>query len=108
MNRMDRNDDSGDSHSTGESANQTSVNAPEQHEVEEAVQALMEELDIAQHCEVDVSVDGKWCTFEGTVDSQEIRTALFDIVPSQNGRRFIVDRLQVTYDITPVEDISQQ
>ncbi len=56
-------------------------------------------------CEVDVTVDGKWCTFEGTVDSQEVRTALFDLVPCCNGKRFIVDRLHVTYDLSEVSEV---
>ena len=73
--------------------------APSQIKVEHAVEELMEELDTASHCDVDVSVDGKWCTFKGTVDSQEMRTALFDLVPSLNGKRYIVDRLHVTYEV---------
>lgn len=73
--------------------------APAQSRVEHAVEELMGELNTQSHCAVDVTVDGKWCTFEGTVDSQEVRTALFDLVPSQNGKRYIVDRLHVTYEM---------
>ncbi|MBN2529270.1 MAG: hypothetical protein JXR76_22980 [Deltaproteobacteria bacterium] len=72
---------------------------PAQMKVVHAVEELMDELDTECHCDVDVTLDGKWCTFEGTVDSQEIRTALFDLVPSRNGKRYIVDRLHVTYDV---------
>lgn len=70
----------------------------------QAVEEFKEELDDNTLCEVDVTVDGKWCTFEGTVDSQEVRTALFDLVPSYNGKRFIVDRLHVTYDVSEANE----
>ena len=45
---------------------------------------------------VDVSMDGEWCVLEGTVDSHGTKAALFSLVPSLEGRRCIVDRLQVT------------
>jgi len=71
----------------------------------QAVEEFKDELGDNTLCEVDVKVDGKWCTFEGTVDSQEVRTALFDLVPSYNGKRFIVDRLHVTYDLSEVSEV---
>jgi len=107
MSRIGRNDDSGDSHPVEAPASQLSgkMETLEQTAVQAAVEELMEQLDTEQHCEVDVSVDGKWCTFEGTVDSQEIRIALFDLVPTYNGKRFIVDRLHVTYETVHSEEM---
>jgi hypothetical protein len=49
---------------------------------------------------VDVSVEGRWVTFDGTVDTQDTRMALFLLVPAQNGKRLIVDRLNVAYDFS--------
>ena len=66
--------------------------------ISNAVAGLIKGNDVDAICDVDVSVSGKWVTFEGRVDSQEMRTALFDLVPARDGKRYIVDRLQVTYD----------
>jgi len=49
---------------------------------------------------VDVSVEGRWVTFDGTVDTQDTRTALFMLVPALNGKRHIIDRLNVAYDFS--------
>ena len=100
------NEESGDSPLTSQTPSQDhgSDDIPAQVAVADAVEELMDVLDTEQHCDVDVSVDGKWCTFEGTVDSQEIRTALFDLVPEQDGKRFIVDRLHVTYETSQTDD----
>lgn len=46
-------------------------------------------------CKVNVSVDGPWCTFEGVVNSQRTRTALFLLAPQKNGKRFIVDKIRI-------------
>jgi hypothetical protein len=91
-----------------ENANSTAPEGAENevmNHVVDAVEEFKDELGANTLCEVDVTVDGKWCTFEGTVDSQEVRTALFDLVPSYNGKRFIVDRLHVTYEVDETSEI---
>ena len=100
MKHMEINGDSGESSEKGQRGDIILA----QSDVAEAVEELMEELDTEQNCAVDVTVDGKWCTFEGTVDSQEMRMALFDLVPVQDGKRFIVDRLHVTYEAGHVDE----
>ena len=47
---------------------------------------------------VDVSKDGHWWVLEGTVNSQATRAAIFSLIPGRDGRRFIIDRIQVTYE----------
>ncbi len=49
---------------------------------------------------VEVSVEGRWVIFDGTVDTQDTRMALFMLVPPRDGRRHIIDRLNVTYDFS--------
>ena len=70
-------------------------------DLQDAVDELISEpgsFDESNAYNVDVSMDGKWCVLEGTVDSQMTRAAIFSLIPDRDGRRFIVDRLQVTYD----------
>ena len=38
---------------------------------------------------------GRWFELSGKVDSYWTRSVLFSLVPKKNGRRFIIDKLQV-------------
>ncbi|MBN2340403.1 MAG: hypothetical protein JXX29_16935 [Deltaproteobacteria bacterium] len=49
----------------------------------------------SEHCAVDVTMNGEWCVFEGTVDSHWTRAMLFSLAPKTGGQRYIIDKLQV-------------
>jgi hypothetical protein len=61
----------------------------------EAIDRYLIERGVGHYCKVTVHQDGRWFDLEGTVDSQWSRAVLFSMVPSREGRRHIVDRLQV-------------
>ena len=64
------------------------------------VNSVMDNLVADSMYGVEVSVDGRWVIFDGTVDTQDTRMALFMLVPPRDGRRHIVDRLNITYDFS--------
>lgn len=46
-------------------------------------------------CKVSISMQGRWFTISGRVDSQRTKSALFELVPEIDGARWIVDRVHV-------------
>jgi hypothetical protein len=53
------------------------------------------ERGVGHYCNVTVNKRGHWFELEGTIDSQWSRAVLFSLVPSDGGKRYIVDRLQI-------------
>ena len=49
---------------------------------------------VRTECEFSVRRDGRWCIFDGQVDSQSTKTELFGLVPKVDGALWIVDKLQ--------------
>jgi hypothetical protein len=49
---------------------------------------------VRAQCDFTVRRDGRWCVFDGRVDSQSTKTELFGLVPEVDGAHWIVDRLQ--------------
>jgi hypothetical protein len=49
---------------------------------------------VRAECDFRVRRDGRWCIFDGRVDSQSTKTELFGLVPEVDGALWIVDKLQ--------------
>ena len=71
---------------------------PADAQLQSDVNHLMDNIAPSEQYHVEVFRDGHWVTFEGTVDTQNTRLALFMLVPVKDGKRHIVDRLHVAYD----------
>jgi hypothetical protein len=61
-----------------------------------AVNRSLSERGVERFCDVSLSQKGNWFELRGTVDSHYTRSLLFSLVPKQNGRRYIIDKLKVT------------
>ena len=64
-------------------------------QLREAIDRYLIERGVGHYCKVTVRQQGPWFELEGTVDSQWSRAVLFSMVPSEGGKRHIVDRLQI-------------
>ena len=53
------------------------------------------ERGVGHYCNVVVNKCGRWFVLEGRIDSQWSRGILFSMVPTIDGRRFVIDRLQI-------------
>jgi hypothetical protein len=67
-------------------------------ELRNAVDRYLIERDIGHYCQVTVSHEGGWFELEGSIDSQWTRAVLFSLVPTQSGKRFIIDKLRIVTD----------
>jgi hypothetical protein len=52
------------------------------------------ERGVGHFCHVTVNRKGQWFELQGAIDSQWTRAVLFSLVPKNNGRRFIIDKLR--------------
>ena len=64
-------------------------------QLREKIDRYLIERGVGHYCNVTVRQEGRWFELEGTVDSQWSRAVLFSMVPSAEGKRHIVDRLQI-------------
>jgi hypothetical protein len=63
--------------------------------IRRAVNRYLEDRGVGDYCKVTVNQQGFIFEIEGTVDSQWTRAVVFSLIPLCNGKRYIVDRLQV-------------
>jgi hypothetical protein len=63
--------------------------------IRRAVNRYLEDRGVKEYCEVMVNQQGFVFEVKGTVDSQWTRAVVFSMIPTCNGKRHIVDRLQV-------------
>ena len=61
----------------------------------ERADRYLSEKDLAQRCSLMVERQGRWFMIAGRVDSHRTKTAIFGLVPEQDGAQWIVDRLHV-------------
>jgi len=66
-------------------------------ELRRSVRALLSRSAAGEWCTVRVERRGRWFELTGIVDSQRTRTALFALIPERGGRRYVVDKLRVSY-----------
>ena len=45
-------------------------------------------------CDFRIRFDGRWCIFDGEIDSPSTKTELFALVPEFDGALWIVDKLR--------------
>ena len=64
-------------------------------ELRSAVSRFLADRGLGFDCNVIVNNNGKWFEFDGVVDSQLTRSTLFSLVPLNDGRQQIIDKLQV-------------
>jgi hypothetical protein len=50
---------------------------------------------LEEKCEWEVQKDGRWFVLKGWVDSHVTRSALFGLVPEDDGAQWIIDYLRV-------------
>ena len=67
-------------------------------EVRSAVNRYLIERNVGHYCQVTVNLREKWFELEGLVDSQWTRAVLFSLVPPDNGKRYIIDKLKIVND----------
>ena len=64
-------------------------------DLKKSITAYLKERGVNHFCKVTVTLKGRWFELSGKVDSYWTRSVLFSLVPKKNGRRFIIDKLQV-------------
>ena len=67
-------------------------------ELRNAVNWYLIERNVGHYCQVTISLKENWFEFEGLIDSQWTRAVLFSLVPPENGKRHIVDKLKIVSD----------